>query len=208
MLTIEVKLLPQNMQEERLKALYEAICNAAMRVPDLGVKNRLEMTVLFPLDMMEYGIGEEIVVLVERIREEDTDRTPRARQQLAWELGLVIKEQLPAVKLINVVVDRHASSTGYWCSINVKDSFHAWRNVATPMSLITQAVSHPLARHLVALGNPTVEIIFEKPGFLDLHSMALLVEITGEDPVLPEHREDMMKMYRDWVDWARRNGYR
>jgi hypothetical protein len=60
---IKVWNLPK-MEEEQLIKLYKEIIAAVVRVKELGLKDENDMTVLFPKDMMSYGLEKKIVIEV------------------------------------------------------------------------------------------------------------------------------------------------
>ena len=61
---VRVSCLPWNLTEDNLRDIHRSIVAGAVSVPEVGVKDEKTMTVLFPPDMMEYGLGSEIIVEV------------------------------------------------------------------------------------------------------------------------------------------------
>lgn len=61
MLVIKVWCLPTQ-KEEELRELHKAIVAAVVETNLIEVKNQNDMVVLFPSDLMKYGLGEEIIV--------------------------------------------------------------------------------------------------------------------------------------------------
>ncbi len=58
---IKVWCLPKS-TEEKLKALFDSIIEGAVSIKDLGFKGEEDNTVLFPVDMMSYGLGIDIII--------------------------------------------------------------------------------------------------------------------------------------------------
>jgi len=58
---IKVWCLPKS-SEEKLKDLFDSIIEGAVSVKELGLKGEEDNTVLFPPDMMSYGLGTEIII--------------------------------------------------------------------------------------------------------------------------------------------------
>lgn len=90
MLTIEVKCLPDT-PEEDLRKLYKAIVTSVRSIPELGIKDEIEMLVLFPKDMMQFGLGTNILIEISRFR---TDSDPiKHGKLLAKKVGEVVSSQ-------------------------------------------------------------------------------------------------------------------
>lgn len=62
-------------------------------------------------------------------------------------------------------------------------------------------------RKLVDLGEETVRFMFRHNIELNAHTMCLLYEITGVNPVPNEDAGHIEKMGNAWRTWARENGY-
>jgi hypothetical protein len=78
-------LSPMRDMEDKLRKLYEAIVAAVVEIPELGLKDGRDMTVLFPSDMMQFGLGKDIVVEVDGLFVKP-ERTREVRQALALSL--------------------------------------------------------------------------------------------------------------------------
>lgn len=64
-LTVKVWCLPRQ-TEAKLKSLHQVLVEAVAKL-NLGVKGEDDMIVLFPSDMMAYGLGSEILVEVSHL---------------------------------------------------------------------------------------------------------------------------------------------
>jgi phenylpyruvate tautomerase PptA (4-oxalocrotonate tautomerase family) len=111
---IKVWCLPKS-EEEKLNQLHQSIVQAVVSVEELGVKSEKDITCLFPTDMMEYGLGTEIIVEVTGLYEKP-DRTDEVRQRLAERIGQAVQEQFPGTKLIECFVYPFKPSQGVWTS--------------------------------------------------------------------------------------------
>lgn len=82
-----------------------------------------------------------------------------------------------------------------------------WLAQRGPTSSPSRMASLPAYRQIVALGEPAIPLLLaeleREPDFW----FAALREITGANPVLPEHRGNLAEMSNDWVNWGRQLGY-
>ena len=60
---VKVWCLPDGLKEDDLRAIHKSIVAEAV-AQDVGIKDETTMTVLFPPDMMKYGLGSEIIIEV------------------------------------------------------------------------------------------------------------------------------------------------
>jgi hypothetical protein len=108
---IKVWCLPKS-TERKLNALFESIVKAVEGVPELGLKGRHSMTVLFPPDMMKYGLGTEIIIEVSGLFEKP-ERTTGVRNRLAEGLGKTLKEHFPEA-MVECFVFPFDPAQGFW----------------------------------------------------------------------------------------------
>lgn len=111
---IKVWCLPKS-EEAKLNQLHQNIVRAVVGVEELDVRSEKDITCLFPTDMMEYGLGTEIIVEVTGLYEKP-DRTDEVRQRLAERIGQAVQEQFPDTKLIECFVYPFKPSQGVWTS--------------------------------------------------------------------------------------------
>src|SRR3989338_8158119 len=90
---IKASCLPAQ-SEDDLRKLHKTIVGVVTGVTELGLKSEKGMTVLFPPDMMRYGLGEEVIIEVTGLFEKP-ERTNEVRQTLAHNLGTAIHELFP-----------------------------------------------------------------------------------------------------------------
>jgi hypothetical protein len=111
---IKIWCLPANQKEEELRKLHKDIVASVISIRELGLNNENDMTVLFPSDMMSYGLGSEIVIEVSGLLEKP-ERTQEVRQRLAQGLGEGTKALYPDAK-IECFVQSFNPAQGFWVS--------------------------------------------------------------------------------------------
>lgn len=77
--------------ENRLVALHKALVAAVVSVKGLKVKGEQDLVVLFPTDMMQYGLGAEILAEYQHTDDELDDEL----DTLAAKLGNVLRRDFP-----------------------------------------------------------------------------------------------------------------
>lgn len=90
---IKVSCLPEQSEDE-LQKLWAALVRAVEEVPELNLKGKNSMTILFPTDAMKYGLGEEIIIEVIGLFERP-DRTEVIRKRLAVSLATAVAKFFP-----------------------------------------------------------------------------------------------------------------
>ncbi|MEI6842938.1 MAG: DNA-directed RNA polymerase subunit alpha C-terminal domain-containing protein [bacterium] len=110
---IKVWCLPK-LPEEKLREIFQAMISAVESIEALGLKAGNSVTVLFPTDMMSYGIGEEIIIEVSGLFKK-AERTFSVRNQLAYNLGTAIQEFFPDA-LIECFIQSFNMDQGFWSS--------------------------------------------------------------------------------------------
>lgn len=112
---IKVWCLPADEPEDRHRNLHQAIVAAAIGVTELGLKSEKDLTVLFPADLMKYGLGEVIEVEIEMF--EKPERTPEVKKRFATSVGRMIKLFYPnAVVGVGPVKTFDPEKDGFWSS--------------------------------------------------------------------------------------------
>lgn len=82
-----------------------------------------------------------------------------------------------------------------------------WQSEKKYISSTDDMVSLASYREIIAMGEPAVPLILNELQRQPDHWFHALVEITGADPVPPEHRGRLRLMARHWLDWGRSKGY-
>lgn len=83
----------------------------------------------------------------------------------------------------------------------------AWEADTATLSSTTAIAMHPAYQQIIGMGPDAIPLILQelerKPG----HWFWALKSITGEDPVLPEHRGQIAQMTESWLKWGDQQGY-
>src|SRR4051812_21877302 len=90
---IKVWCLPKS-SERKLNLVFKSIVKTVEGVPELGLKGKHSMTVLFPPDMMKFGLGTEIIIEVTGLFKKKK-RASKVRARLAEGLGRTLKKHFP-----------------------------------------------------------------------------------------------------------------
>ncbi len=111
---IKVWCLPES-EEAKLNELHQSIVRAVASVPELNVRDEKDITCLFPTDMMEYGLGTEIIVEVTGLFE-TFERTDEVRHRLATSIGKAVHSLYPDTELVECFVFPFHLGQGFWSS--------------------------------------------------------------------------------------------
>jgi phenylpyruvate tautomerase PptA (4-oxalocrotonate tautomerase family) len=111
---IKVWCLPLDQKQKDLKRLYSKIVKAVTSVSELDLKDGKDMTILFVPDLMEYGLGAEIIVEISGLFERP-ERTPEVLQRLAENVGSAVKELYPKAK-VECFIYTFNPRQGFWTS--------------------------------------------------------------------------------------------
>lgn len=82
-----------------------------------------------------------------------------------------------------------------------------WEAETAFLASITGISMHPAYQQIIGMGPTAIPLILSDLGKKPGHWFWALKSITGEDPVLPEHRGNMKQMAEDWLRWGKENGY-
>jgi hypothetical protein len=83
-------------------------------IPELKLSSEQDMTVLFPPDMMTYGLGEEIIIEITGLFKKP-ERTRFVRHCLAVQLGSTVKKLFTNAK-VECLVHPFNPVDGFWTS--------------------------------------------------------------------------------------------
>jgi hypothetical protein len=108
---IKVWCLPKS-TERKLNQVFAGIVKAVEGVPELGLKGKHSMTVLFPPDMMKFGLGTEIIIEVTGLFIKP-ERNDEVRNRLAGRLGMALKEYFPKA-MVECLVYTFDPTQGFW----------------------------------------------------------------------------------------------
>lgn len=79
-----------------------------------------------------------------------------------------------------------------------------WENDTLFSSSISEITNHPAYHAVIKLGREVVPMIIQDLQTTNNHWFYALEILTGENPIIPEHRGNIELMKNDWVDWATR----
>ena len=113
MLVIKIWCLPIQ-GEEKLNNLHRSIVSAVVSINELGLKDEKDMMVLFPSDLMKYGLGKDIIIEISGLSQEK-HRTTKVLQRLAEETGKTVKNLYPKAK-VECFIQTFNSKQGFWVS--------------------------------------------------------------------------------------------
>lgn len=111
---IKVWCLPKNQTEDDLNLLHKTIVKAVISVHELNLESEKDMTCLFPSDLMEYGLGEEIIIEIESLFEKQ-ERTLEVRQKLAKNVGKSVSNLYSKAR-VECFVRTFNPNQGFWTS--------------------------------------------------------------------------------------------
>lgn len=137
MLIIKVWCLP-HLEEAQLNQLHQSLVGAVVGIPKFGVKDEKGVVCLFPSDMMQYGLGEEVIVEVTGVKEMWSRPDTSSWDQLAARLGYAVREHIPNAN-IECFVYGFRPTNGYWSSGNSTSRTEIERIHDTIASLIKDA---------------------------------------------------------------------
>jgi len=112
---IKVWCLPANQTEEDLRKLHIHIVAGIVATPELGLQNEKAVTCLFPPDLMQYGLGTEIIVEVTGLFEKP-ERTPEVRSRLAKNIGARVEALYPDATVEVFIYPFNPEINGFWKS--------------------------------------------------------------------------------------------
>ncbi len=81
-----------------------------------------------------------------------------------------------------------------------------WRQETLLSSSLADTTSSPAYQGIIEMGWVAVPLIISELKETPNHWFAALREITGANPVPPEHRGNLTLMAQDWVKWMQERG--
>lgn len=83
-----------------------------------------------------------------------------------------------------------------------------WRAATRYVSSLEAKKAHPAYKAIVAMDDEAIPLILESLTAQPDHLVMALHDITGEDPVAPEHQGRIPEIIEDWLKWGAQRGYR
>jgi len=121
------------MTEDRLKILCESIISTVESIAELGLAGKDAITVLFPSDRMEWGLGDEIIAEVAIFNK--PERTEEVFAKLAEKIGTLLHGNFPGAK-IECFIHPLERSSGFW-------KIHPHPKIEQPMSVTESTSGEP-----------------------------------------------------------------
>ena len=89
----------------------------------------------------------------------------------------------------------------------LRDWLEKWRREMGFSSLLMEKRTHPIYQRIVEMGEEAIPLLLEeiqsRPSFIFM----ALHDITGDDPIPPEHRGRLGPMIEDWLRWGAERGF-
>jgi hypothetical protein len=82
-----------------------------------------------------------------------------------------------------------------------------WEADTAHLSSITEISMHPAYQQIIGMGPIAIPLILSEMKKQPSHWFWALKSITGEDPVLQEHRGKIIQLTEAWLRWGREQGY-
>lgn len=126
---------------------------------------------------------------------EQVGRPIRRLLRIGWEMGLSTS-----------ITESKAGLSSDAVAQRFQHLANVWREECAHLSSVREMVLHPAYQQIVGMGPPALPFIFAELELKPDHWFWALRAITREDPVPAEHRGNVGKMARDWLEWAKRKG--
>lgn len=81
-----------------------------------------------------------------------------------------------------------------------------WESETRFTSSLRDLISNDSYRKIIAMGAPVVPLLLSKIRDRPQGWFWALTAITGENPILGEHRGNITEMVRDWLNWGSQKG--
>ncbi|MFA4998871.1 MAG: hypothetical protein WC514_02520 [Candidatus Paceibacterota bacterium] len=93
---LKVWCLPAEMQEGDFQSLFQELLSALKNVSDKIVRNEKDVTILFPTDRMQWGLGQDIVAEADCLfYSSSVESVDHVRIDLAEKIAHTLKKRFP-----------------------------------------------------------------------------------------------------------------
>ncbi len=92
--------------------------------------------------------------------------------------------------------------------LNFYEEKEKWYKETSFLSSLSDIYRNIHYQNIIRMGKSVIPLIFEDMRNEGGMWYEALRQITGTDPIKPEHRGYVEKMNKDWLEWAEKNGYR
>jgi hypothetical protein len=124
-------------------------------------------------------------------------------------------QELPQLRLIDAAAQRalHALVAPDVVSLRAivlrqyfMDALQEWRNEVGFSSLLEEKRTTATFRRIVDMGEEAIPFLLEEIASRPSLMFMALHEITGDDPIAPDHRGRVTAMVEVWLRWGREHG--
>jgi hypothetical protein len=89
-----------------------------------------------------------------------------------------------------------------------QDALKKWRDEVGISSLVSEKRASPAYQRIVDMGEEAVPLLLEEIASRPSLIFMALHDITGEDPIVPDHQGRVSAMTEDWLKWGTEHGFR
>jgi len=82
-----------------------------------------------------------------------------------------------------------------------------WLDETKLCSSASDMVLNEAYQRIIGLGPEVIPLILEELEYWPNHWFWALRSLTGQNPVAPEDRGDLLKMRDNWLEWGKQSGY-
>jgi|AP95_1055475.scaffolds.fasta_scaffold17910_3 hypothetical protein len=115
-LAVKVWCLPRDSGEEALQKLFQDILQSLIDFGDIGVHDKDDAIIMFPADLMDWGLGIDIRMEVLGLPDEQKLRLLQYLNILAEKVGGVVSAHLPDATVDCIVTSPYNDQSGFWTS--------------------------------------------------------------------------------------------
>jgi hypothetical protein len=80
-----------------------------------------------------------------------------------------------------------------------------WKEESRFLSFVRQRTQLVTYQAIIDMGKPVIPCILAEIQVQPNHWFAALKQLTGINPILPEHRGNLIAMTNDWLLWGKKN---
>lgn len=84
---------------------------------------------------------------------------------------------------------------------------YLWLEESKFSSNVYFLTKHPAYLNILKLGKDVIPLILEDLSEFQNHWFYALRELTGENPIKPEHNGNIKEMAKDWIEWGKKMNY-
>lgn len=109
----------------------------------------------------------------------------------------------------NLLSDYYKPLSRQWANpvIRFSNLEAEWKESTAMLSSITEIAMHSAYQQIIGMGPAAISLIFVSMQREPNHWFWALKAISGEDPVSPEHRGNILEMTNAWLDWGKKHLY-